>query len=109
MYLKCINLWKEFRELPMKWQFSSFCGVLSLLLFLSLLVIGCSVEKDFVALMDHTNADIIRDWSEDAKVLPGMNQLNEDAQKKLIRDMLSAAYVQRLAIDEFKKKKGVEK
>lgn len=106
MFLKVINLWKEFRELPMKWQMSSFCGVLSLVLLLSLLLFGCGVEAGFVDLMDRTNSDIIRDWSEDAKSLPGMNQLSEDAQKKLIEDMLSSAYIQRLAIDEFKKKKG---
>lgn len=106
MFKKVINLWKEFRELPMKWQFSSFCGVLSLVLFFALLSFGCGVETGFVDLMDRTNSDIVRDWSEDAKSLPGMEQLSEEARKKLIEDMLSSAYIQRLAIDEFKKKKG---
>ena len=102
--LKLLSLYAEWKTVPMKFKILSLSGISFPAIVLLISLFGCSVNQDFVALMEQTNAQIIKEWSEDAGQLPGMNRLPEADQKQLIEELLAPAYTQKLGIEKAKEK-----
>ena len=88
----------------MKFKILSFSGISFPAITLLIGLWGCSVNQDFVALMEQTNTQIIKEWSEDAEQLPGMNRLSAEDRKQLIEELLAPAYTQKLGIEKVKEK-----
>jgi len=117
--LNLLNFYQEWKTIPMKFKALSFFGITFPAITLLVGLWGCSVNQDFVALMEQTNTQIIKEWSEDPKISQieietraveitkvfaqkSYNLINSEPEELFFRE-----FSKRLAAREFKLKEAI--
>jgi len=80
----------------------------SVCILTGVLTVGCSLNQDFIKVMESTNIKILDSWREHLLMLPDMDKINKEDQNKLFEGMQAAGISQKKIIADFKKKEGGE-
>ena len=83
-------------------------SIISIVL-LTVLLVGCGINKDFVKIMDKTNKNMMQMWEQSYVDNPEMQRLRgikgEKDYKILVERLMSQGHAQRKAIEEMKGEK----